>query len=62
MASSELRRRLAAGQDCSRDLPASVRQVIRRKGCIPPPNPRSSPAAASTPNPEHNERSLPLWT
>ena len=32
MASSTLRRRLAAGEDCAADLPAAVRQVIRREG------------------------------
>lgn len=32
MASSELRSRLAAGEDCARQLPPNVRAVIRREG------------------------------
>ena len=32
MASSQLRSRLAAGDPCEKELPASVRQIIRREG------------------------------
>ena len=32
MASSALRARLAAGEECEKELPASVRRVIRREG------------------------------
>ena len=32
MASSVLRTRLAAGEECENELPASVRRVIRREG------------------------------
>ena len=32
MASSTLRARLAAGEECEKELPASVRRVIRREG------------------------------
>ena len=51
MASSELRRRLAAGQDCSRDLPASVRQVIRREGLYTAPEPPEQPRRCLHPEP-----------
>ena len=36
MASSEIRRRLAAGEECGEMLPDSVRQVIRREGLYRP--------------------------
>ena len=43
MASSELRRRLAAGQDCAAALPESVRAVIRREGLYAAPEPPEQP-------------------
>ena len=43
MASSELRRRLAAGQDCAAALPESVRAVIRRERLYAAPEPPEQP-------------------
>ena len=43
MASSQLRRRLAAGEDCDGALPDSVRQVIEREGLYTAPEPPESP-------------------
>lgn len=39
MASSEIRRRLAAGEDCAADLPPAVRRVIRRENLYTSPAP-----------------------
>ena len=39
----ELRRRLAAGQDCAAALPESVRAVIRREGLYAAPEPPEQP-------------------
>ena len=51
MASRALRRRLAAGEDCAADLPASVRQVIRREGLYTSPEPPEPPRRCH--HPEH---------
>ena len=51
MASRALRRRLAAGEDCAADLPASVRQVIRREGLYTFPEPPEPPRRCH--HPEH---------
>ena len=43
MASSEIRRRLAAGEDCAAALPLQVRQVISREGLYRRPEPPAPP-------------------
>ena len=49
MASSEIRRRLAAGEDCAAALPLQVRQVISREGLYQRPEPPAPPCRCRHP-------------